>query len=75
MYCEGSEMRQRTYQSITMRCFSAVSMGSESTLSKVSKRLSMKLTFCRGGGSLKFKPGSVMTFLICPKEYTTPYCR
>ena len=64
MYCEGSEMRQRTYQSITMRCFSAVSMGSESTLSNVNKRLSMKLTFWKGGGNLKFKPGSVITFLI-----------
>ena len=41
MYCEGSVMRQRTYQSITMRCFSAVSMGSVSALSSVSKRLSM----------------------------------
>ena len=57
-------MRQRTYQSITMRCFSAVSMGSESTLSNVNKRLSMKLTFWKGGGNLKFKPGSVITFLI-----------
>jgi hypothetical protein len=37
----GSEMRQRTYQSITTRCFSAVSTGSVSVLSSVSRRLSM----------------------------------
>ncbi|KEH14074.1 hypothetical protein GY15_07690 [Delftia sp. 670] len=41
MYSDGSEMRQRTYQSMTTRCFSAVSMGSVSVLSSVSRRLSM----------------------------------
>jgi hypothetical protein len=59
-------MRQRTYQSITTRCFSAVSMGSVSTLSSVSRRLSIYDTFWNGGGSLKFSPGSVMTSLIWP---------
>jgi hypothetical protein len=34
-------MRQRTYQSITTRCFSRVSIGSVSALSSVSRRLSM----------------------------------
>jgi len=34
-------MRQRTYQSITTRCFSAVSMDSVSELSNVNRRLSM----------------------------------
>ena len=38
-------MRQRTYQSMTMRCFSAVSIGSVSWLSRVNKRLSMYETF------------------------------
>jgi hypothetical protein len=56
MYSCGSVMRQRTYQSITTRCFSAVSMGSVSTLSSVSRRLSMYDTFWNGGGSLKLKP-------------------
>ena len=45
MYSVGSEIRQRTYQSITTRCFSAVSMGSVSVLSKVNRRLSTKVTF------------------------------
>ena len=60
-------MRQRTYQSITTRCFSAVSMGSVSMLESVSSRLSMYDTFWNGGGSLKFRPGSVMTCLIWPR--------
>jgi hypothetical protein len=32
-------------------------------------------TFWKGGGSLKFSPGSVMTSLIWPSAYTTPNWR
>ena len=66
MYSDGLVMRQRTYQSITTRCFSAVSIGSGSRLDSVSRRLSMYDTFWNGGGSLKFRPGSVITSLIWP---------
>jgi hypothetical protein len=66
MYSVGSEMRQRTYQSITTRCFSAVSIGSVSVLSSVKTLVDVR-DILEGGGNLKFKPGSVMTSLICPE--------
>ena len=59
-------MRQRTYQSITRRCFSAVSTDSLFWLSSVSRRLSTKRTFWNGGGIFTYRPGSLITRLICP---------
>jgi hypothetical protein len=43
-----------------------VKIGRVSGLSRVWMRLSRKTTFWNGGGSLNFRPGSVMTSLISP---------
>jgi hypothetical protein len=66
MNWRGSEMRHFTSQSITRLFFSAVKIGRVSGLSSVWMRLSRKTTFWNGGGSLNFRPGSVITSLISP---------
>ena len=66
MNWRGSAMRHLTSQSITSRFFSAVKIGLDSGLSSVWIRLSRNTTFWNGGGSLLFKPGSVITSLISP---------
>ena len=68
MNWRGSVMRHLHSQSITRRFFSAVNIGRVSGLSRVWMRLSMKPTFWNGGGSLKFRPGSVITSLIWPNS-------
>ena len=66
MNWRASVTRHLISQSITRLCFSAVKIGRVSGLSRVWVRRSMNLTFCSGGGSLNFSPGSVITSLISP---------
>ena len=66
MNWRGSLMRHLTSQSMSRLFFSAVKIGRVSGLSSVWMRLSRKTTFWNGGGSLNFRPGSVMTSLISP---------
>ena len=66
MNWRGSTMRHLTSQSITRLFFSAVKMARVSVLSSVWMRLSRNTTFWNGGGSLAFRPGSVITSLISP---------
>ena len=66
MNWRGSAMRHLMSQSMTRLFFSAVKMGRDSGLSSVCTRRSSSTTFCSGGGSLNFRPGSVTTSLISP---------
>jgi hypothetical protein len=66
MNWRGSATRHLTSQSMTRLFFSAVKIGRVSGLSSVWMRRSRKTTFWNGGGSLTFRPGSVITSLISP---------